>query len=359
MNKDSFERLNEYNNKNNNYLVKESLFEAEDDSGTLGKILDRGLSFVPRAMRFKKAKKIMKKSLIGFSKKGKNLVNKFAVGFKTKVDIIDKEYKKLIKNKIEPLVKENKIQEAVDIMENQKKELDDYKKEQMQTLDKGIEDVLGAYTTSIENRIQNPGFVLNVELSEKGKGELRAKWQELSALQKIEIDKEKTKLISSPGWRKLEEISAEMAAFIRKRKIGDADIDISVQDIELREDGNYLVQVHVRISRGRPTLKEKGLIVGKETNELEYGAGARTIKVTGRYQYNTRPYSLVIAGSPDDYVRPYLIFKDANAPVYGNIAGLDVRSKSKEEKKMGQERIIGKSERDLEAEKDIVSKENK
>jgi len=69
--------------------------------------------------------------------------------------------------------------------------LDDYKKEQMQTLDKGIEDVLGAYTTSIENRIQNPGFVLNVELSEKGKGELRAKWQELSALQKIEIDKEK------------------------------------------------------------------------------------------------------------------------------------------------------------------------
>jgi len=186
-----------------------------------------------------------------------------------------------------------------------------------------------------------------------------SKWQELSALQKIEIDKEKTKLISSPGWRKLEEISAEMAAFIRKRKIGDADIDISVQDIELREDGNYLVQVHVRISRGRPTLKEKGLIVGKETNELEYGAGARTIKVTGRYQYNTRPYSLVIAGSPDDYVRPYLIFKDANAPVYGNIAGLDVRSKSKEEKKMGQERIIGKSERDLEAEKDIVSKENK
>ena len=77
MSKDSFERLDEYQSENSNYLVAEQLFEADDDDGIFGKLIDRGLSFVPRAMRFKKAKKIMRKSLVGFTSKAKNLVKKF------------------------------------------------------------------------------------------------------------------------------------------------------------------------------------------------------------------------------------------------------------------------------------------
>lgn len=360
MSKESFESLNEFKIESNNYLVPEALFEKDDDDGAMGKIMDRGLSFIPRAMRFKKAKKIMRKSLTAFTKKAKNLVNKFAAGFKAKVDVIDKEYKKLLKDKIAPLMKDGKEREAVDIIENQRKELEDYKKEQVNVLDKGIESILDSYTNSINQRIDNPGFVLNVELSEKGKGELKAKWAELSAIQKIEIEKEKTKLISSPGWRRLEEILAEMAAFVKKRKGSDAEIDVFIQDIIPNLDDNtYEVATHVRVSHGRPTLKEKGLLVGTDTNKLEYGAGVRTIKVTGRYQYNTRPYSLVVSALPDEFVRPYLIFKDMPNPVYGDIASFKVRAKSKEEKKQGDDRIVGKGEGDLEGEKPIIPAENK
>jgi len=358
MSKDSFERLDEYQSENSNYLVPEQLFEADDD-GVFGKLIDRGLSFVPRAMRFKKAKKIMGKSLRGFTSKAKNLVKKFSAGFKAKVGVIDKEYTKLMKEKIKPLIEEDKHQEAVQIIEAQKKELEDYKKEQMNILDKGIEDILGSYTTSIENRIQNPGFVLNVELSEKGKGELRAKWQELAAIQKIEVDKEKTKLISSPGWRRLDEIIGEMNAFIKKRKGSDADIDVFVQDIDPQADGAYLVKTHVRISGGRPTLKEKGLIVGSDSTKMDYGAGTRTIKVTGSYQYNTRPYDLTIRASATDFVRPYLIFKDIAQPVYGDIASLNVRAKTKAEKREGDDRIVGKPKGGLDTEKPIIDKDQK
>ena len=358
MSKDSFERLDEYQSENSNYLVPEQLFEADDD-GVFGKLIDRGLSFVPRAMRFKKAKKIMGKSLRGFTSKAKNLVKKFSAGFKAKVGVIDKEYTKLMKEKIKPLIEEDKHQEAVQIIEAQKKELEDYKKEQMNILDKGIEDILGSYTTSIENRIQNPGFVLNVELSEKGKGELRAKWQELAAIQKIEVDKEKTKLISSPGWRRLDEIIGEMNAFIKKRKGSDADIDVFIQDIEPQAEGSYLVKTHVRVSGGRPTLKEKGLIVGRDANKMDYGVGTRTVKVTGSYQYNTRPYSLGINANAEDFVRPYLIFKDMANPVYGDIASLDVRAKTKAEKREGDDRIVGKPKGGLDTEKDIIDKDKK
>jgi len=98
---------------------------------------------------------------------------------------------------------------------------------------------------------------------------------------------------------------------------------------------------------------------GKEANNMEYGSGARTVKVTGSYQYNTRPYSLGVRATPEDFVRPYLIFKDMGQPVYGDIASLNVRSKSKTEKREGDDRIVGKPKGGLDGEKDIIDKDKK
>ena len=359
MSKESFESLNEYQTYNVDYLVPEKLMEAgDDDEGAFGKIIDRGMSFIPRAMRFKKAKKVMRKSLSKFTNKAKNLVSKFASGFKAKVNTIDKEYKALLKDKIEPLIEDNKMPEAIEMMESQKKELEAYKKDQIAILDKGIEDILGAYTTSIDKRIDNPGFVLNVELSEKGKGELKAKWQELAAVQKIEIDKEKTKLISSPGWKRLEEMIAEMTGFIKTKKKSSQDITFFVQDIDKLPDDDYLVRVHVRVEGGRPQLQEKGLIVGEDPEKLDFGSNARKIKVTGTYQYNLNPYKLRVNAPPTYYVRPYLILKDAD-PMYGDVATLDVKARTKEEKERGDERIIPKGGGGLEDEERTIPSENK
>lgn len=175
MNKESFESLHNYQPEENKIFINESLLLEKDDEGVFGTIIDRGLSFVPRAIRFKKAKKVMKKALAGYTNKAKNLIKKFSQSFKRKVDTIEKEYLDVKENKVVPLVKEGKREEAVKLMKEQLKELEDYKKQQMQVLSKGIEDVLTSYTHSIDKRIDNPGFVLNVELSEKGKGELKAK----------------------------------------------------------------------------------------------------------------------------------------------------------------------------------------
>jgi len=91
---ESFESLEQYKPKK--IIVNESLLEAKDD-GILGSIVDKGLSFVPRAMRFKKAKKVMKKFLAGYTKKAKNLISKFASSMKSKVNKIEKEVEQLKK----------------------------------------------------------------------------------------------------------------------------------------------------------------------------------------------------------------------------------------------------------------------
>ena len=359
MTKLSFESLNEYQKEDLKYFVAESLIleKGDDEDGGIGTIIDRGLSFVPRAIRFKKAKKMMKKALSKFTSKAINVIEKFSAGFKDKVTTIDKEYKKLMADKVKPLIDEDKTAEAVSIIEAQKKEIEEYKKDQMAILQKGIDDVLVAYTNAIEHRIDKPGFVLNVELSEKGKGELRAKWQELAAIQKIEIDKHKTKLIHSPGWRRLEAILAEMESFIKQRKHKELDIDLLVQDIAPSKDG-YLVKVHVRVTGGRVPLQEKGLLIGSDPNKLTYSSGARKIKVTGTYQYNANPYELFIHGDASDFVKPYMIFKDIPEPVYGDVASLNVRKKGAEEKKMGDDRVIAKTG-SVEDEKNIIPPENK
>jgi len=362
MSKESFESLNEYQKTSDSKtFVNESLILEKDDDGVLGSIIDRGLSFVPRAMRFKKAKKIMRKSLNKFTFRAKNIIKKFVKSFKNKVATIEKEYNKLIKDKIKPLMKEGKNDQAVKLMKENLKEFEAYKKEQMQLLDKGISDVLDAYTNAIHNRIDNPGFILNVELSERGKGELKAKWQELIAIQKIKVEEFKTELVKSPGWKRLDEIISEMTAFVEQREKPEADIDFHIQDIEREASGNFLVRVHIRARGGRPVLEEKGLIIGTDANKLDHDRGAHIIKVTGKYQHNMNPYTLSIDSSAEGkYVKPYLILKNQKDPIYGDIGVLKARVKTKEEKRAGEEKIIGKSrDGDLGGETDIIKKEKK
>lgn len=353
--KESFESLNEYKSSNDKYFVNESLLLEADDDGVLGKIVDRGLTFVPRAMRFKKAKKIMKKYLEAYTKKSKNLVSKFTKSLNKKVNNIESEYKKFKNEKLQPLLEEGKKEEALKLAKSQLTELEEYKKEQIQQLNKGIEGILNSYTKSVEHRIDNPGFVLNVELSEKGKGELKAKWAELVAIQNTKIDEYRSAIIKSEGWKTLDSIISELTGLVEERGHGgEIDTIFNVHDIVPQEgDGEYLVRVHLRLAGGRPEVLEKGVLVGDDPEELSINqAGVRKIKEVGTYQYNARPYKLLVKGDPSEYVLPYIVIKlrksDKNEVIYAEApASLDVRRKSKEEKMRGDvTAVTGKQKED-------------
>jgi len=335
MSENKFISLNEYFSENKPLKVNETMIleKGEDDDGIFGKIIDRGLSFVPRAMRFGKAKKIMKRSLTKFISKSKGVINKFAKSFQKKVSIIDPEYKKL-KKQADKLAEDGKDVDAKSIMENQLKELEEYKKDQMAILDKGIDDILQAYTNAIDKRIDSPGFVFNVELSEKGKGELKAKWQQLGTEAKMKIDEHKTVLIKSPGWKRIDAIIAEIKSFIESRKFSSEiqNADFLIENIREEEDW-YRVTVLLRISGARFKAIEKGLLISDDPDKLFVDKGATVVKFTGTNRYQLGGWKTRIHKTNNEYyIKPYILVKEIEEPIYGDMAqiGTFLRSQEKD-----------------------------
>jgi len=316
-----FESLEDYNAINSNKLVKETLLlEADENNKSIGNIIDRGLSFMPRIIRFKKAQKTIKKALKGYINKSNTLIGKFSQSFQNKINIIDKEYKDLVKTRITPLIKAEKGEQAVKLMESQLKELEQYKSEQMGELNQGIDNVLAAYTKAIQSRIDTPGFVLNVELSEKGKGELMAKWESLVAQAKMKIDEKKTTLIKSSGWKQLNNIISEVTSFIEERKYqtGRHALDFEIQSINTTQTSNLSVKIFLR-GHGRPKVKEKGVIIGPDPEQLKYKAGSNIIKHTGGRAKTFAGWDTIIPkGNEENYIVPYIIFQQSSKPQYGN-----------------------------------------
>jgi len=328
MTDNKFISLDEYISEEKFSVVNETMIleKGEDDEGPIGHIINRGLTYVPRAIRFSKAKKIMRRSLVKFISKAKNVVDKFAKSFQTKVATINPEYEKL-KKEVYALVEEGKDVDAKNIMEQQLKELEDYQKDQMAILDKAISDIFQAYTKSIENRIDQPGFVLNVELSEKGKGELKAKWEELGASAKMKIDEHKTVLVQSKGWKKIDNMIAEIKAFVESRKYAGslAGADFFIERL-IELEYAYKVSVIFRVSGARFKTMEKGLLIADDESQLEKGKGAKVLRYEGsnRFQLGGFKMSLDKDKVPKgSWIRPYIVVKEVSEPIYGEAAELD------------------------------------
>jgi len=331
-------------------LANDTLLEAGNINGSIGNIINRGLSYVPRATRFRKAKLTMLRSARSFIKRSKKLIVKFEKNFNEKVNIIDKEYKNLLRIKINHLIKNGKEDQAVTLMINQKKELEDYKKEQMNQLNKSIDDILQVYTNAINKRIETPGFVFNVELSEKGKGDLMAKWTELTTIAKMRVDKYKTNIIRSKGWKRLDEIISEIDSFIQSRKYssGEHEADFHIISAEPAEkEETYFVKVYLRIPGSRPIAKERGVIWGPDSDKLSFG---------GKFTKSIKPGVASISGwtskvvniKKTDYIRPYIKISDSPVPLYGEITQLSqILNISKTDR-------ITQSDRSLSNETDIL-----
>lgn len=339
MNKESFESLKQY--KPNKQIVNESLLlEKGNEEGVFGSIIDRGLTFIPRAARFKQAKKVMKKSLAGYTKKAKNVIDKFSKGLDKKVDKLESRFKDFKNDKLKVYIEEGKKQEAFRLAQEKLKELENYKAQQKKELEKSIDAVLKAYTSSIHHRIDHPGFILNVELSQKGKGELKAKWEELVAIQNSKLDHYKTSITETDAWKKIDDMIAELSGFLEsKRNPKSADISFRVQHILKNEKtSDYNVKVHLRIDSGRIILEEKGIIYGKNQNKLKIGEEGVTIRVVkGSYELTASTYDInVNDADQNDYVRGYIIIKGRTEPLYTSNMFSFADAKTSKEFKQGE-----------------------
>ena len=327
--RESFEKLNEYELEDSKKLVSEFLLlEKDDKDGILGSIIDKGASFIPRAMRFQKAKKIMGKFLGGWSSKSKKLIDKFSKSINKKVSKIDKSYKEFKKDKIAPLIKEKKYEEAASLLKSQLGDIEKYKKEQFEILDKGIDDILKSYTSSIQKRIDGPGFVLNVELSERGKGELMARWEQLAASQRMKIEEYKLNTLKANGWTTIDNIIAEITSFIEKRKKAEHNKQISgsikISNLIEQSPNVYFVNARILVSGGRVQISKKGIIVGKSPKNLTLdGEGVEVFDEKGKYQFTASAIKVAIKGTKDHWIRPYFTTTDLSEPVYGDIVNIE------------------------------------
>jgi hypothetical protein len=322
--KESFESLYEYQSKNIKSFVPESLLEADDKSGPIGNIIDKAMSFVPRAVRFRKAKRTMAAALNAFEKKAKNIIKEYDKSVTERVKVIDKNYKSFMSDKIKPLLSGDGEQnpgntnQALKLVESALKEYEKYKKDMLDRLDKEIEGILDSYTKALEKRFDSPGFVLNVELSEKGKGELKAKWLELAAIKRMKIDEYKLQSAESAGMSRLDEIISEMDSFVENRKYttGKSRIDFRIEYAKELGNGSYDVRVFLRSGVGsRPVATEKGLIYGPEDKMSLTDPGANWVTDPDTA---FRLYTLRISGvKPEDFVRPYVKIKGVSGVQYG------------------------------------------
>ena len=357
--KKSFESLYEYDKDSNGkfIIVNESLFEASDDDKAVGNIIDKGLSFIPRAMRFKKAKNTMKKTLNKYIAKSKNVISEFAKSSKSKIENIDKEYKKLVKTKIEPLIASEKSEDAVVILEKFTKELEEYKSTQIQILDKSVESILAAYTTAIDKRIDSPGFVFNVELSEKGKGEIKANWQELTSTANMKIDEHKTAMIlKNESYKKLDSIIAEVTSFINSNKGVTGDVNFETYEIVQKGENKYRISSRLLMRGQRLPVSGKGIIITNNPNSPE--TSGKNYKYNGRNALTASPYHMDITASMEDYIIPWMKFSTVKKTLYGDVVQIgDMVSTHKDSSKVTTN-VPNKEDKGLEGEEKINKNED-
>jgi hypothetical protein len=194
------------------------LFEADDDDDVLSTPISRIASFPARAMRYKKAEMVMNKYKEKLHTKIKNLVQKFIDQLKKTASAIIEKGNKL-ETELQTAEAANdqaKVQIISKQMDKLKSDIDKDQDARINTLNTAIDRIIEAYSNAINKRIDEPGFVLRVELSEKGKGELKIKWEEIVADVKQQAYEKLVSIINSADIQELEGLTARLQVEIDK-----------------------------------------------------------------------------------------------------------------------------------------------
>ena len=294
----------------------------EDEKGVSGTLIDKTKSFIPRVMRFAKAKSVMKSYLRGFERKSLSLIKHFEKTVQAMSDTSYENFKKFKKDKLDALRALDKTDMAVGMAVNYKRDVASLKENELKKINASVDKILDSYTNAIDKRIDSPGFILNVELSDRGKGKLKAKWVELSAIKKMDVDEKLLRLLNDAGLEKLDEINAELDAFIEEHRYtyGKDQIEFYIDSVTEVGPRQYKVVVFLRAPGHRHALTEKGLLIGNTEEQVNDMHSARLLKMKNLV-FST--YTMTINADETDYIRPYLKIANSIKPKFGNTENIE------------------------------------
>ena len=147
-----------------------SLFEADEDDDVISTPFSRAASFPARALRFKKAKNVMNKYAKKILSKIDKIIDRFEAEIDKSIPQITAKGKDL-QAQLDAAKSSGDEVEAKSVVNQQKKFTEEVKQNQEQrvtNLNQTIENLINTYTTAIHKRIDEPGYVLKVEISDKG-----------------------------------------------------------------------------------------------------------------------------------------------------------------------------------------------
>lgn len=193
-------------------LFLSPLFEAEEDDSKLSTPLQRLGSFPARAIRYRKAKNVLTK----YVKKILNRADKIIDRFETELDKSIPQIEKKGKDLQNQLDRAKKLQDDIEvrsIVNQQRKfktEVDKNQELRIQNLNQSIENLINTYSTAIHKRIDDPGYVLKVELSDKGKADLKFLWDENIAVARQEIYEKLIRILNNKNIKGLESLISRL-----------------------------------------------------------------------------------------------------------------------------------------------------
>jgi hypothetical protein len=196
-----------------------SLLEADnDDDDVISTPFSRAASFPARALRYKKAKSVMNK----YAKKILSKIDKIIDRFETEIDKSIPQITakgKDLQAQLNAAKSSGDEVEAKSVVNQQKKFTEEVKQNQEQrvaNLNQTIENLINTYTTAIHKRIDEPGYVLKVEISDKGKADLKFMWDELVSAVKQKSYEKLVKIINNKNIKGLESLVSRLEVEIEK-----------------------------------------------------------------------------------------------------------------------------------------------
>jgi len=171
-----------------------------------------------RAIRYRKTKAVIKKYESKISSRVDKIIKKFIQELDKSVPEITKRSDEL-QTALKTAREEGNEDKEESLITQIKKFNDDVKSNQNSRIDQlnqSIETLIQSYSEAINKRIENPGYIIKVELSDRGKADLKFLWEEKVASLRQDVYEKLIKIINDKNLKGLEAIQSDMEVQISK-----------------------------------------------------------------------------------------------------------------------------------------------
>jgi hypothetical protein len=245
----------------------------------------RMFSFPTRAIRYRKAKNVMVKYSKKILSRVEEIIRKFEEELDKSIPQIQKKGKDLV-DQLNIAKKTDDDIEVRSLVNQQKKfktEVETNQDARVQHLNQSIDNLIGAYTTGIHKRIDEPGYVLKVELSDKGKADLKFLWEEYVSKIKQQTYEKLIKIINNKHIKGLEKMLGRLEVEIeeaedrryKSRRSRDEIVRSEKKDVEKRLEApksdfdKLIVYLDKKLERFGDGIEDQYKVAIDEGGELE------------------------------------------------------------------------------------------